>query len=86
MRRSLLSILCLLVCFSCGSAPSVKEYVLDAKAHVLKGYKPADDKPESFCEKNICYVYEDADVRRIKKYIAQLSEKLKSCQGPGTTK
>lgn len=66
---------------ACGSTPiPIHEYIIDVDAQMLRGPKPKDDKPLSFCKGTLCYAYEDTDVRSIKKYIVELENQLKACQ------
>lgn len=69
----------LIVACGAGSIP-IHEYILDVDKGMLRASKPKDDKPIAFCQSTICYVYEDQDVRKIKKYIIELETRLKNCQ------
>ncbi len=71
----------ILVMVACGSAPfSVTEYILDVKDQALRASKPKYDKPISFCDEHICYVYENEDIKKIKKYVIEIETRLKSCE------
>ncbi len=66
---------------ACGSAPSVREYIIDVQAQMLRASNEKEDEPLTVCEKTfVCYAYKDHDVRKIKKYIVELEEQLKACQ------
>lgn len=65
---------------ACGSIAHVREYILDVPASMLRGPKEKDDKPLDFCKTSVCYVYEDREVRDIKKYISELEIRLKKCE------
>ncbi len=71
----------ILVMVACGSAPfSVSEYILDVKEQKLLGIKAKYDKPLSYCEATICYVYSDEDIKKVKKYVVELETRLASCE------
>lgn len=66
---------------ACASAPMpVHEYILDVKAQMLRGQSTKDDVPITHCATTACYVYEDSDVRKIKKYISENEIRLKDCK------
>lgn len=70
-----------LVVVACGGAPaSVHERILDVDSGMLRGMVIEDDRPLAFCKTTTCYVYEDYDVRRVKKYIVGLEEQLRAMQ------
>ena len=79
-RVALFSVLFAIV--SCGSAPSVKEYILipPETGGRLLADEPSDDLPLQKCGPLECYVYFENDVEKIKKYIVTLEERLKACE------
>jgi hypothetical protein len=70
------------VVVACGGrkAPSIIERILDVDTQTLAAEDEKNDLPITVCKEDECYVYLDADVRRIKKYIIAIEERLKACE------
>ncbi len=71
----------LLFIAACGKIVKAHEYIIDVKEQMLRASAPKNDKPLSYCMTNICYAYEDAEVKAIKKYVSELELRLKECKG-----
>lgn len=74
---------------SCGSSPSIIERLIDVDEDakgMLIAPKKEDDLPLSYCAKSKCYVYNEEDVKKIKKYIATLEARLRRCDANARTK
>lgn len=65
---------------ACGAMPMPHEYIIDVPGQKLKAYDPKFDKPLDWCKDNICYAYEDLEIRKIKKYIVELENRVKKCE------
>lgn len=84
--RKKLMVLAAVGVVACGDSPgSIIEYILSVnkdspKDTMLIAPRKQDDKPLEFCIKNKCYAYVEGDIIKIKKYIANLEERLKACE------
>ena len=71
---------CLFMFMACGVAPSIVDRIIDVDHNNLRADKPEDDLSLDYCKINICYGYKDEDVRKLKKYIVELEDRLKECE------
>ena len=79
-KAAFLVVLAAIIGASCGAMRIPHEYMIDVDKQMLRAYDPKLDLPLTYCVKEVCYAYPDAEVRRIKKYVSELEQRLKKCE------
>lgn len=66
---------------ACGAAPGfLQEFILQLKDQKLNSTTAQRDQPLSVCSTKTCVVYFLEDVTKIKKYVVELEEKVRSLE------